>query len=229
MPPTAREDRLVWIDLEMTGLDVEQDVIVEIACIVTDSNLDALDDGIQLVVHQDADSARAHGRLRPQDAHQVRPARRDPDRADRHRRRPRRKCSRTPAARHHGAARRRCAATASAWTAASSPSTCPSSTTTCTTAASTCRRSRSCAGAGTRRSTGSARARPSNTARSATSTSRSRSCATTAPSCSSARPGHGRGRDRRSNVASRPTIETVAVDRRDETDAPPEGSAEQPA
>ena len=40
-------------------------------------------------------------------------------------------------------ARRRCAATASAWTVASSPSTCPSSTTTCTTAASTCRRSRS--------------------------------------------------------------------------------------
>jgi oligoribonuclease len=53
MPPTAREDRLVWIDLEMTGLDVDQDVIVEIACIVTDSNLAALDDGIQLVVHQD--------------------------------------------------------------------------------------------------------------------------------------------------------------------------------
>jgi oligoribonuclease len=53
MPPTAREDRLVWIDLEMTGLDVDQDAIVEIACIVTDSNLLALDDGIQLVVHQD--------------------------------------------------------------------------------------------------------------------------------------------------------------------------------
>jgi oligoribonuclease len=53
MPPVAREDRLVWIDLEMTGLDVERDVIVEIACIVTDSNLVALDEGIQLVVHQD--------------------------------------------------------------------------------------------------------------------------------------------------------------------------------
>jgi oligoribonuclease len=46
-------DRLVWIDLEMTGLDVERDVIVEIACIVTDSDLTTLDDGIQLVVHQD--------------------------------------------------------------------------------------------------------------------------------------------------------------------------------
>jgi oligoribonuclease len=53
MPPVAREDRLVWIDLEMTGLDAEHDVIVEIACIVTDSNLVPLDDGIQLVVHQD--------------------------------------------------------------------------------------------------------------------------------------------------------------------------------
>jgi oligoribonuclease len=52
--PTERPvDVLVWIDLEMTGLDVEDDVIVEIACIVTDSNLRALDTGVQLVVHQD--------------------------------------------------------------------------------------------------------------------------------------------------------------------------------
>jgi oligoribonuclease len=46
-------DLLVWIDLEMTGLDVERDVIVEIACIVTDSDLAPLDEGVQLVVHQD--------------------------------------------------------------------------------------------------------------------------------------------------------------------------------
>jgi oligoribonuclease len=50
------DDRLVWVDLEMTGLMVETDVIVEIACIVTDSSLDALDDGIQLVVHADAET-----------------------------------------------------------------------------------------------------------------------------------------------------------------------------
>ena len=50
------DDRLVWIDLEMTGLDVESDVIVEIACIVTDASLDALDDGVQLVVHADAET-----------------------------------------------------------------------------------------------------------------------------------------------------------------------------
>jgi oligoribonuclease len=48
------DDRLVWVDLEMTGLLVETDVIVEIACIVTDASLTALDDGIQLVVHADA-------------------------------------------------------------------------------------------------------------------------------------------------------------------------------
>jgi oligoribonuclease len=53
--PSTDDDRLVWVDLEMTGLDVDTDVIVEIACIVTDSKLDALDDGIQLVVRASAD------------------------------------------------------------------------------------------------------------------------------------------------------------------------------
>jgi oligoribonuclease len=48
------DNRLVWIDLEMTGLEIDRDVIVEIACIVTDSDLNALDDGIQIVVHADA-------------------------------------------------------------------------------------------------------------------------------------------------------------------------------
>jgi oligoribonuclease len=46
------DDPLVWIDLEMTGLDVERDVIVEIACVVTNSALDLLDDGLDIVVHQ---------------------------------------------------------------------------------------------------------------------------------------------------------------------------------
>jgi oligoribonuclease len=50
------DDHLVWLDLEMTGLDVERDTIVEIACIVTDSQLNALDEGIDIVVHQDADA-----------------------------------------------------------------------------------------------------------------------------------------------------------------------------
>jgi oligoribonuclease len=46
----AVDERLVWIDLEMTGLDVDQHVIVEIACIVTDSELETLDDGIDVVI-----------------------------------------------------------------------------------------------------------------------------------------------------------------------------------
>jgi oligoribonuclease len=45
-------DRLVWLDLEMTGLDVERHVIVEIAALVTDDDLAPLDDGIDLIVHQ---------------------------------------------------------------------------------------------------------------------------------------------------------------------------------
>jgi oligoribonuclease len=50
------DDRLVWIDLEMTGLDTERHVIVEIACLVTDAQLELLDEGIDIVVHQDADA-----------------------------------------------------------------------------------------------------------------------------------------------------------------------------
>jgi oligoribonuclease len=50
------DDQLVWLDLEMTGLEVERDTIVEVACIVTDSQLNELDDGIDIVVHQDADA-----------------------------------------------------------------------------------------------------------------------------------------------------------------------------
>jgi len=47
-------DRLVWLDLEMTGLDVDRHVIVEVAALVTDDQLEPLDEGIDLVVHQDA-------------------------------------------------------------------------------------------------------------------------------------------------------------------------------
>lgn len=43
-------DRIVWIDLEMTGLDLETDEIVEIACIVTEADLTELDEGIEVVV-----------------------------------------------------------------------------------------------------------------------------------------------------------------------------------
>jgi oligoribonuclease len=43
-------DRLVWIDCEMTGLNLERDALIEIACLVTDGSLDLLDEGIDLVI-----------------------------------------------------------------------------------------------------------------------------------------------------------------------------------
>ena len=44
-------DRLVWIDMEMTGLDPATCVVLEIATIVTDANLDVVAEGPELVVH----------------------------------------------------------------------------------------------------------------------------------------------------------------------------------
>ncbi|HKB31818.1 MAG TPA: oligoribonuclease [Streptosporangiaceae bacterium] len=43
-------DRLVWIDCEMTGLDLQHDALVEIACLITDGELNMLDEGIDLVI-----------------------------------------------------------------------------------------------------------------------------------------------------------------------------------
>jgi len=48
----SRQENLIWIDLEMTGLDPEQDRIIEIATIVTDAQLNILAEGPNLVVHQ---------------------------------------------------------------------------------------------------------------------------------------------------------------------------------
>ncbi len=47
----ARNDRIVWIDCEMTGLDPDRHVIVEIAALVTDANLNVLGEGVDVVVH----------------------------------------------------------------------------------------------------------------------------------------------------------------------------------
>lgn len=44
-------DRIVWVDCEMTGLDPDTHVIVEIAALVTDSDLNILGEGIDVVVH----------------------------------------------------------------------------------------------------------------------------------------------------------------------------------
>jgi oligoribonuclease len=49
-------DRLVWIDCEMTGLDLARDALIEIACLVTDGNLTVLDEGVDLVIKPPAES-----------------------------------------------------------------------------------------------------------------------------------------------------------------------------
>jgi len=46
----APNDRLVWIDCEMTGLDLGRDALVEVAALVTDSELTVLGDGVDVVI-----------------------------------------------------------------------------------------------------------------------------------------------------------------------------------
>jgi len=48
----SQKENLVWMDLEMTGLDPEQDVIIEIATLVTDKDLNIIAEGPVLAVHQ---------------------------------------------------------------------------------------------------------------------------------------------------------------------------------
>ena len=50
---SKNNDNLIWIDLEMTGLDPEKERIIEIATIVTDKNLNILAEGPVLAIHQD--------------------------------------------------------------------------------------------------------------------------------------------------------------------------------
>jgi oligoribonuclease len=46
-------DELVWIDCEMTGLDLRRDRLIEIAALVTDADLNVLGEGIDVVIHAD--------------------------------------------------------------------------------------------------------------------------------------------------------------------------------
>ena len=52
---TGVNDRLVWIDCEMTGLDLGRDALIEIAVLVTDGDLTVLGDGVDVVIHADED------------------------------------------------------------------------------------------------------------------------------------------------------------------------------
>ena len=47
---STKNDRIVWIDCEMTGLDLDADALVEVAAVVTDSELNVLGDGIDIIV-----------------------------------------------------------------------------------------------------------------------------------------------------------------------------------
>ena len=50
MKEVEPNDRLVWMDLEMTGLDPDTDVIVEIAVLITDDNLQVINKGLDIVL-----------------------------------------------------------------------------------------------------------------------------------------------------------------------------------
>lgn len=50
MANNLNNDRIVWIDCEMTGLDLQADALVEVAAVVTDSELNVLGDGVDVVI-----------------------------------------------------------------------------------------------------------------------------------------------------------------------------------
>ena len=52
-PVMNKKTNLIWIDLEMTGLVPEKDIIIEIATVVTDADLNVLAEGPSLAIHQD--------------------------------------------------------------------------------------------------------------------------------------------------------------------------------
>lgn len=50
------QDKLVWIDCEMTGLELGSDKLIEIAALVTDGDLNILGEGVDVVIHADDES-----------------------------------------------------------------------------------------------------------------------------------------------------------------------------
>ena len=65
-------DYLVWIDLEMTGLKPDTDVIIEMATIVTDVDLNVVAEGPVIAIHQPDEVLDGDGRLEQAHARRVR-------------------------------------------------------------------------------------------------------------------------------------------------------------
>ena len=55
------ETALVWIDCEMTGLDTVNDALIEVACLVTDAELNVLGDGVSVIIRPSAEAIDAMG------------------------------------------------------------------------------------------------------------------------------------------------------------------------
>ena len=68
-----KKDNLVWMDLEFTGLSDEQ-IIIETACIITDKNLNILEEGPNIVVHRTSDELKNNRRLASKNTHRIRSA-----------------------------------------------------------------------------------------------------------------------------------------------------------
>ncbi|MBB5076590.1 oligoribonuclease [Nonomuraea endophytica] len=56
-------DLLVWIDCEMTGLDLSRDALVEVACVITDSELNQVDEGVDVVIKPPPESLEQMSRV----------------------------------------------------------------------------------------------------------------------------------------------------------------------
>ena len=52
MKANKSDNNLIWVDLEMTGLDPEKEKIIEIATIITDSDLNIVAEGPNIAIHQ---------------------------------------------------------------------------------------------------------------------------------------------------------------------------------
>lgn len=59
MSESTETDRIVWIDCEMTGLDFKNDLLVEIACVITNAQLELVAEGLNIVIQAPAERLEA--------------------------------------------------------------------------------------------------------------------------------------------------------------------------